>query len=173
VPVGRISDRTDRRYVITAAAIGAGLTGLAIVLLDPGSAALALTLTALYGALTYPIYGLAVAQANDFADPADFVAISGGLLLLYGVGTIFGPLAGGAAMSAIGPEGMFAVTAISHASIAGYAMYRTFKRAPVPEGVREAHMPVAGQTSTPQTAALDPRAEEAPAMEREALAAVK
>ena len=60
---------------------------------------LVLTLVGCYGALTYPIYGLAVAHANDYADASDFVAVSGGLLLLYGAGTMFGPLAAGAAMT--------------------------------------------------------------------------
>ena len=43
--------------------------------------------------------------------PSEFVAVSGGLLLLYGAGTMFGPLAAGAAMTALGPEALFLVTA--------------------------------------------------------------
>ena len=70
-----------------------------------------LTLVGFYGALTYPIYGLAVAHANDYADASEFVAVSGGLLLLYGAGTMFGPLAAGAAMTELGPEALFLVTA--------------------------------------------------------------
>lgn len=173
VPVGRVSDKTDRRYVVAGAAIAAGLAGIVIFASQPTSPAVVLTLTGIYGALTYPIYGLAVAQANDYADPADFVAVSGGLLLLYGAGTMVGPLAGGAAMTLIGPEALFLVTCTSHLSIAAYAIYRTFQRAPVPENVREAHMPIPSPRAlTPQSASLDPRAEDKSLLDRESLAAV-
>ena len=40
----------------------------------------------------YTLYSLAVAHANDHAKPEDFVKVSGGLLLLYGFGTMIGPV---------------------------------------------------------------------------------
>jgi MFS family permease len=174
VPAGRFSDRTDRRYVIAGIAIAAGLSGLAILLLNPVEPALVLTLAGIYGALTYPIYGLAVAHANDYADASDFVAVSGGLLLLYGFGTVVGPLAASFAMTAVGPEALFAVTAVSHAVIAGYAIYRTYRRAPIPESVRESFRNVPSPRAiTPETAALDPRAEDTTLMDRETFHAAK
>jgi MFS family permease len=174
LPVGRVSDMTDRRYVIVALSIAAGLAGAAIVLFKPVDPVLVLTLTGLYGAATYPIYGLAVAHANDYADASEFVAVSGGLLLLYGAGTMFGPLAAGAAMTWLGPEALFAVTAASHALIAAYAFYRTYKRAPIPESVRGAFTTIpASRAMTPETAALDPRAEDATVPEEEPLQVAK
>ena len=159
VPAGRVSDRTDRRYVIVAAAAGAGLAGFALFAFEPTAPGVVLALAGIYGALTYPIYGLAVAQANDYADPGDFVAVSGELLLLYGAGTMVGPVAAGLAMTGSGPEGLFLVTGVSHTLIAGYAIYRTTRRAPLPAEVRDAHQPVPSpRATTPQTAALDPRA---------------
>ena len=125
--------------------------------------------------MTYPIYGLAVAHANDYAEASDFVAVSGGLLLLYGFGTMIGPLAASTAMTAIGPEALFLVTATGHTLMAGYAFYRTYRRAPIPESVREAHItvPLPKGVTTPQTATLDPRAEDRTIMDREPLAAAK
>jgi MFS family permease len=174
VPAGRISDKTDRRYVIVTLALGAAIVGAAIVALKPTAAFPILFLTGLYGALHYPLYGLAVAHANDFADASDFVAVSGGLLLLYGAGTMLGPLAGSAAITALGPEAVFVVTAGSHALIAGWAFYRTYKRAPIPESVRESFKNVPAQpATTPATAALDPRAEDQTILDRDAVTAVK
>jgi len=174
VPIGRVSDKTDRRYVIVALALAAGLSGLAIVLFRPADPVTVITLTALYGAATYPIYGLAVAHANDYADASDFVAVSGGLLLLYGAGTMIGPLAASAAMAGIGPEALFLVTATSHALVAIYAFYRTFKRPPIPESVRESFTNVpAARAMTPETAMLDPRAEETTVLDAEPTEAVK
>lgn len=160
VPAGRLSDKTDRRYVIAGLAIAAALSGIMLFSIQPTDPVQVLTLAGFYGALTYPIYGLAVAQANDYTDPADFVAMSGGLLLAYGVGTMIGPIAAGFAMTIGGPAALFAVTAASHIAIASYALYRTTRRAPVPEEVRDTYRGVPGQTGTPQTAALDPRADD-------------
>ena len=174
VPAGRLSDRTDRRYVIAGIAIAAGLAGLAIFVLEPTDPVLVLVLAGIYGALTYPIYGLAVAHANDYAEASDFVAVSGGLLLLYGAGTMIGPLAAGVAMTLDGPAALFVVTAISHASIAGYAMFRTYRRAPIPESVRESFRNVPSPRAiTPQTASLDPRAEDKTLLDRDPFHAVK
>jgi len=173
VPAGRLSDRTDRRYVMAGTAIGAALAGILLAGLQPRDPTLVLVLAGAYGALTYPIYGLAVAHANDYTDATDFVAVAGGLLLLYGVGTMIGPLAASAAMGGGNPAGLFAVTATAHLAIAGYALYRTTRRAPVPETARDAYRTVPGQTGTPQTAALDPRAEDAPPLDRDTAAIVK
>jgi MFS family permease len=174
VPAGRISDRTDRRYVIVGAAIVAGLAGLAIFLLDPSDPVLILVLVGIYGGFTYPLYGLAVAHANDYADASEFVAVSGGLLLLYGAGTMFGPLAASLAMTELGPKALFVVTALSHAAIAGYAFYRTYRRPPIPRNVREAFQTVpSSRAMTPESAALDPRAEDQTILEHDRAAAVK
>ena len=53
-------------------------------------------MTAAYGAFAYTLYSIAVAHANDHARPEDFVKVSGGLLLLYGFGTMIGPVLGAA-----------------------------------------------------------------------------
>jgi MFS family permease len=173
VPAGRLSDLTDRRYVIAGAAIAAGAAGVALLVLKPTDPTVVIVLAGIYGALTYPLYGLAVAQANDYADPGDFVAVSGGLLLLYGAGTMVGPLAASLAMTALGPEALFAVTAVAHLTIAAYALYRTTRRAKIPENVREAFRTVPSpRAATPESAALDPRAEEI-SVDREPYTAVK
>ncbi len=163
IPVGYLSDKVDRRYTIIGAAGGAALIGLVISTLNPGSPNIVLPLVAIYGGLAYPLYGLSVAHANDYADPTEFVAVSGGLLLLYGMGTMVGPLAASAAMTAFGPAFLFAATAIGHIAIAGYAFYRTTRRAALPESVRDSFRAVpSARAFTPETAALDPRADEAP-----------
>jgi len=161
IPIGRLSDRTDRRYVLAAGAIGACFTGVVIFTLRPSDPVQILLLTALYGALTYPLYSLTVAHANDFAASGDFVAISGGMLLLYGIGTMFGPASASIAMAQFGPAGLFSVTASAHFIMAGHAIYRTMRRRPVPENERETFAAFPAQKAlTPETAALDPRADE-------------
>ena len=91
-------------------------------------------MTACYGALAYTLYSLAVAHANDHASPENFVKVSGGLLLLYGFGTMIGPVIGATLMSWMRPESLFLATALAHVALAAYTLVRISRRAPVPVG---------------------------------------
>jgi MFS family permease len=162
MPAGRISDRTDRRYVLAAAALGCSLIGVAIFLVAPRDPTAIIIMTACYGALAYILYSLAVAHANDHARSEDFVKVSGGLLLLYGFGTVIGPLLGAFLMSRLAPESIFLATALAHIVLAGYTVLRIRLRAPVPIEGREAFAPVADKV-TPEAAQLDPRTKGKPA----------
>lgn len=160
LPVGRASDRTDRRYVLAAAAFGSALFALLVFALAPRSSVAILVLTAAYGALAYTLYSIAVAHANDHASTEDFVKVSGGLLLLYGFGTMIGPLVGAFLMAQMRPESLFLATALAHLSLGGYAMLRTTRRAPVPLEDREAFKTLPSERAvTPQAGLLDPRAD--------------
>jgi MFS family permease len=161
-PAGRLSDRMDRRYVLAGLSAAAALAGLAVTLMRPVGVYDIVVLVAIYGAAANSLYPIAVAHANDFAAPEDFVKVSGGLLLLYGIGTIIGPSLGGPVMSWAGPYALFAVTAAAHILITAYAIFRSRQRAPVPAGDREAYTtsPSAnGPLSTPESLSLDPRAQ--------------
>ena len=158
VPAGRISDRMDRRYVLAALAAIAGFSGLAITIVKPDSLAILFGLISLYGAMSYTLYSITVAHANDFAPSDKFVTVSGGLLLLYGIGTIIGPLLGGLAM-AVEPHLLFVVTAVAHLGVAVYALIRTRMRAAIPVEDRESFTSTpSAKAATPESINLDPRA---------------
>jgi MFS family permease len=160
IPVGRLSDLTDRRYVLAGAAAGASVAGFVLLALKPTSGLVVLPLVAVYGALAYALYSVAVAHANDHAGPGDFVKLSGGLLLLYGVGTIIGPLLGARAMDLFGPAGLFVVSSVAQAGIGIYAILRSFKRAPVPIGLRSLFRSTPSERAlTPEAVRLDPRSD--------------
>jgi MFS family permease len=161
MPVGRLSDKTDRRNVLAGAAFGAALIGLAIVLIQPRSAAFIIAMTAAYGALAYTLYSIAVAHANDHADTANFVKVSGGLLLLYGFGTMIGPVVAAAFMDWISPDAVFLTTALAHLGLGIYAILRKRVRAPVPIAERETFQTLPSERAvTPQALRLDPRSEQ-------------
>jgi len=158
MPVGRISDKTDRRYVLAACAAGAALLGIVVFVATPRSGAFVIALTAAYGALAYTLYSLAVAHANDHASAGEFAKVSGGLLLLYGYGTMAGPVLGAVLMDAMRPESLFLATALAHAAIGAYTLLRIRRRAPVPLDEREAFKTLPSERAvTPQGAQLDPR----------------
>ena len=160
LPAGRLSDRMDRRYVLAGGAVGAAVFALLIVLIAPRSGAVILSMTALYGALAYILYSLAVAHANDHAPAEDFVKVSGGLLLLYGFGTMVGPLIAAPLMDYVSAEGIFLATAWAHLTLAGYAVLRISRRAPIPVGEREAFKTLPSERAvTPNAVMLDPRSD--------------
>ena len=161
LPVGRLSDKTDRRYVLTGASAMCGLFGVLIFLVAPRSGAFVIAMTAAYGAFAYTLYSLAVAHANDHARPEEFVKVSGGLLLLYGFGTMIGPMLAAALMGAMRPESIFLATALPHFALVGYTLLRISRRAPVPVEDREAFKTLPSERgATPQAALLDPRTPE-------------
>lgn len=157
LPAGRLSDRIDRRYVLAMMACVAAIDGLLLFVLQPASPVFLITLVIIYGAAANTLYPIAVAHANDFASSEDFVKVSGGLLLLYGIGTIIGPTLSGPVMTAVGPYSLFFVTALAHVLITAYAIFRSRRRAPIPAGARDAYtnMPSANaQMITPESMSL-------------------
>jgi MFS family permease len=161
-PAGKLSDRIDRRYVLAALSALAAFAAVGLVFLTPSDPLWIFVLVGIYGAAANALYPIAVAHANDFAKPDEFVKVSGGLLLLFGIGTIIGPTIGGPVMTAAGPYALFAVTAISHLLISAYAIYRSRTRAAIPAADREnvPNLPISASpmSSTPEGLSLDPRA---------------
>jgi MFS family permease len=163
IPLGRASDRIDRRFVM----VFAGLVGLTLSLAAAAFGAdnriIFFGLMFLLGSVLFPIYSLNVAHANDHAAPNEFVEVSSGLLIVYGVGTMIGPLVTGAAMDGAGPSALFVVMAGAFALYSGYAYYRTTRRAKPSEDDRVDFRAIPiGKVQTPQTYELDPRVDVAP-----------
>jgi MFS family permease len=151
----------DRRLVLVAIAGVALLVDLVMIVLQPGSATFVLAASAVFGACIYSMYPVIVAHANDHAPPNYFLRTSGGLLMLFGVGSIAGPLLAGVIMSAAGPSGLFIAIGLAHLTLIGYALWRIRQRAPVPQEEKTEFVPAQpARMSTTETATLDPRAEE-------------
>lgn len=161
VPIGYFSDRMDRRLVLVAIAATALIVDLFLAVVQPASVAVALGASAVFGACIYSMYPVIVAHANDHAPDNYFLRTSGGLLLLFGVGSIGGPLIAGVVMSAAGPSGLFIAIGLAHLALVGYALWRIRQRAPVPQAEKTEFVAAQpARMSTPETATLDPRADE-------------
>lgn len=132
-PMGRLSDRIDRRLVITGAA-GLGVP-LCLALAVWGAPAENLTPlyagVALLGGLTLPIYSICVAHMNDHLKPGQIVAASGTLVLVLGAGIVFGPILGSLAVGRLGPAGLFHLLAVVQGLTVASALLRLWRgRAP-------------------------------------------
>ena len=114
-----------------------------------------MTVAALFGATVYAMYPVIVAHASDHAAPGTFIQVSGGLLLVFGIGSIIGPTVAGFAMSSYGETMLFAVTAAAHVGLVVFALIR-LKYAPAVAAEKKGSFQATpmGRASTPETAAL-------------------
>lgn len=126
-PVGWLSDKFGRRTLILFITLGGVAAGVFLWLLAGQGKMMIFAGGALYGLFAMQVFGLCAAHANDRAEPHEFVAVSGGLLLIYGAGSVFGPSFGAVVMSEMGPPFLFAYTACVHALLAVYTLYRTVR----------------------------------------------
>lgn len=123
-PIGRLSDRIDRRVVLFAILIGAAVTGVALWLFA-ATGTLMLVFGFAFGALALPGYSLAAAHAYDKTPASNMVATAATVLLANGLGSVIGPLAATAFITEARPRGLFLFTALVEAALAAYVFYRT------------------------------------------------
>jgi MFS family permease len=149
-PLGLWSDRVDRRWVIACAAVVGMVMGVTIWWSFDSVTTLHLMLmSAAWGAVAFPMYAVSVAHANDFANPDEYVLISSGLLLMYGIGAIAGPFLASLMMNLAGSGGLYLFGAAIHSMLLVYIIFRISRRSPVPD---EEQLPFSDSLASTQTA---------------------
>jgi len=163
VPVGFLSDRIDRRFVLLGLTAVAAAVDLTFIFIAPTQPMLVLALASVFGAAVYAMYPVIVAHANDHAPENYFLRTSGGLLLLFGVGSIIGPLTAGLMMNQTGPGGLFMNSLAAHAILILYGAWRISRReAPLQAEKASFHTAPVGTQTTPQTNVMNPAIEDSP-----------
>jgi MFS family permease len=127
-PLGRMSDRMDRRRVILLVCIGSMVSGTALALLPSSMEIIQLSAAFAFGLFAFPLYPLCVAHTNDFAEESRYVEVASGLLMVYAIGAVIGPIVASTFMWLMGPGGLFAFTAIVHISMLVFVIYRLCQR---------------------------------------------
>lgn len=158
-PLGWLSDRMDRRVVIGfsgLAAVGAGLLLALGAAIGEGGLWLIYPGALVFGAFAFPIGALSSAHLNDHVQRDELTEVAGGILLVYGIGAILGPILGSAAISVLGMWSLFVYTALVHAAMIFFVLVRILRRAPVPVEERGNFQPApeAG-AALPNVASLD------------------
>ena len=149
-PVGVLSDRLGRRKVLSAAAAAAAVLGIVAIRLIDSDSFLDLNLfSAAWGFVAFPIYAIAVAHANDNAEPDDYVMVSSGLLLMYGGGAIIGPFIASALMTLTDASALYVYTGTIHLCLMLYVVTRIIRRTSVPA---EHHIAFSDALATAHTA---------------------
>lgn len=155
IPVGILSDRIDRRFVLIGLALLAAAADIGFIILLPEGQMLNLALAALYGATAFSIYPVLIAHANDHAAPGAFIQTSGGILIVFGFGSMIGPLTAGIFMTQIGPQALFMITLAAHIPMVLFTIVRMRVNAAVPDYQKvnfKSAQP--GRLTTPENALL-------------------
>lgn len=135
-PAGKISDGFDRRWVLIVLAAFCAVIGTGIILL-PFNELAWLSLGFAFGAGLLPSYAVAAAHVFDFAERADYVEISAGLLLLNGLGSTIGPLLSSLGVQFFGTNGIFIVNVAVQLSLLGFVAIRLARREGLPEAEKQ------------------------------------
>ena len=109
VPVGRLSDRLDRRRVLAGLGLGFAVVAIALIRL-PHTLALVVP-AALMGSFLSTFYPACVAHAHACMPDDRVLSVSARLILVSGVGSVIGPLIGTRLMASFDIDGVFYVMA--------------------------------------------------------------
>lgn len=155
-PIGRLSDRFDRRLVLTAVTLVAAAAAV-VAVIAPGLHHIALfAVIGLFGGLSLPMYSLCLAHTNDYLEPRQMVAASSSLVMLTGIGACLGPFSVAMIMSLIGAEGFFWWVGGIHAGIGVFAIWRMSRRPSLPADEQGPFVAVPPRAS-PLAAAVTPK----------------
>jgi MFS family permease len=149
-PLGYISDKIGRRKTMLAASAAGAVIALFTVATNGELSFIGINLLgAAWGFFAFPMYAIAVAHANDNARPEDYVMVSSGLLLLYGVGAVIGPFLASAVMTLSSSAGLYLLIGIVQLALAAYMLQRMIRRSSTPI---EQHITFSDALTTAHTA---------------------
>lgn len=145
-PLGLLSDRWDRRKVLVSTFLATTLACVALALLGE-SRALLFPLAALFGGLAFALYPLCVAHTNDHVGSGDRVGASGGLVLLYSLGAVVGPLVASSVVALAGPTGLFWSIGGAALAATGFGLWRLYAGDALPGELQSAFRSVPRTTA--------------------------
>jgi MFS family permease len=133
-PVARLSDRFDRRLVLTCVTVTASGLAVAGTFFSTAPELARFVAIMLFGGMCLPQYSLTVAHANDNLSPSQMVAAAGTLYIFVGIGASMGPVVVAYLMQMAGPSAFYFALAVIHGAIGAFALYRMTRRQGVPLG---------------------------------------
>ena len=128
VPAGWAADRFDRRWVLIAMSGFAIAASLITVIYGTQSQWSVFICALLFGSATFPIFSVASAHANDFADKNSMVELSASLIFWYGIGAIASPLISSMLIERYGPSALFMFVSVAHVVLAVVGLARMLSR---------------------------------------------
>ena len=154
-PLGWVSDRMDRRYVIATATVAAATA--AAVLAGGGNDITAQYVWAMVlGGFFIPLYSLCLARANDEVGDNSLLSTAGTILMLFALGSIPGPIISGLLMSLFSPAAFFVWQAAMLFVLFLFTVWQIIRH-PQTLTRKENYQVVPGIMASPESLKLDPR----------------
>jgi len=129
-PLGRLSDTVDRRHALIVAAGGTAMLAFVLTVWTSPLPGLLLLVAAIYGGLSFTLYPIALAHAADRVSQDQMVAMTSGLMLVWGIGSMIGPIFSSSAMEWWGPQGLFGTVTMGTLGLIVFTLWRIRRRPP-------------------------------------------
>ena len=165
-PIGKLSDKFDRRLVIVYTTFGAAFFALCAIFASnqmylPDNLGTSKTwfyiFLILFSFCSLPMFAIIFAHTNDYIPKEKFVAAGAGLQFAFGLGAISGPFLCSVFMDVIGSNGYFVFLIIFHSIIGIFAIHRMRIRGSVENP--DSQFVAMPQTITPAGIGLNPTTE--------------
>ena len=127
-PLGWLSDRMSRRALGIGLALAGGVLMLVTFPFEAPSRTLLLVLGFAIGGLVLPAQAIVIAHGNHRAPGSAILAVSGGLVLMQGIGAALGPFLAGLLLDLVGPRGLPLALAAFQFCIFGWGLLRVMVR---------------------------------------------
>ncbi len=157
-PIGWMSDRFDRRYIMLLVSLGAALILGSFNWISSTSVPALFAMAAGFGGLIFSLYSLSVAQTYDRFTANESLEATKGLLMVHGTGSAVGPILTGAMVSATF-SGFPLALALMAMLLAAFTAVRIRLDAPVPVQDKTVFAPMDQASSVAMD--LDPRSPDA------------
>ena len=91
--------------------------------------------------MTFPIFSVAAAHANDFAEQDKYVDIAASLIFIYGLGSILSPSLASGMIDLFGPASLFVFLSLVHICLSVIGGIRMMARPSVTEKTPYMYLP--------------------------------
>ena len=123
-PVGKISDKFDRRTILFVLNIIAIASLIFAFLFGPSSFYILLIFIAIHSAVSLPYYAVVISHMNDFLEKEEIISGSSTLTLVNALGMVIGPLLASLFMAYFGAYGYFVYMIVIYCLVAPYNFAR-------------------------------------------------
>ena len=123
-PVGKISDKYDRRTILLSLNLIAIASLVFIYLLGSLSFNLLLVFIGIHSAVSLPYYAVIISHMNDFLEKDEIVSGSSTLTLVNALGMVMGPMLASGFMAYFGAYGYFLYMIVIYCLVAPYNFFR-------------------------------------------------
>jgi MFS family permease len=142
VPIGRLSDKMDRRAILIGLCFTTAILETALGRLGAGLPAVAIyALAFALGSVISTQYYVAASHAVDRTGSDNAVTTTSALLFLYSIGATIGPTVASYLMTVFGPSALYGYTALIHLALVAFTLRQMLYRPPPVLRTAEGRMP--------------------------------